>query len=417
MTEDAILVEGLSKRFYRYHGARPWTFQELFLRGASWYRKRYEFWALRDISFRLAPGRTAGVIGRNGAGKSTLLRLVGGVGKADRGRIVTRGRIGALIDLGAGFHPDLSGRENVFINGVISGLTHKEVAKNFDSIVAFAELEEFIDSPLRIYSTGMQMRLAFAIAVHIQPSILLIDEILAVGDYAFQNKCLERIAQFKAQGCTILLVSHNTNLVSRFCDEVLWLEAGELKAYGEAEQVVGQYLAEMGARTRARTPDVPGVQITPTGVELRLNENRFGSLEVEIEAVNFYNTRGEPTRELESGEGVVIEIAYIAPQPIAAPIFGVTITRPDGLVCWDSSTQHDLLPTSRLQGKGKVILHLERLDLVEGQYYVDVGIYQHDWEYSYDYHWHVYPLKIHSHESQKGILSPPHRWEFKDKDY
>ncbi len=412
MSEDAILVEGLSKKFYRYHSGRPWTFQEMFLRGADWRRKRHEFWALQNISFRLAPGRTAGVIGRNGAGKSTLLRLVGGVGKADRGRIETRGRIGALIDLGAGFHPDLSGRENVFINGVISGLTRKEVAKNFDSIVAFAELEEFIDSPLRIYSTGMQMRLAFAIAAHIQPAILLIDEILAVGDYAFQNKCLERITQFKAQGCTILLVSHNTDLVRRFCDEVLWLEAGALKAYGEAEQVVGQYLAEMGARTRHLTPETSSVQTASTGAELKLNENRFGSLEIEIEAVNLYNMTGEAIQELESGKGLRIEIVYNAPQPIAAPIFGVTITRSDGLVCWESSTQSALLPVSQLHGKGKVILHLDRLDLIEGQYFVDVGIYQHEWEYAYDYHWHVYLLSIHSAQGQKGILSPPHHWEF-----
>ncbi|OGO35103.1 MAG: hypothetical protein A2W35_11475 [Chloroflexi bacterium RBG_16_57_11] len=248
--EDVIRVEGLSKKFSRYRSDRPWTFQDLFSAAGRRSLKRDEFWALQDVSFSLAAGRMVGIVGRNGAGKSTLLRLVGGVGKADRGRIITQGRIGALIDLGAGFHPDLTGRENVFINGVISGLTRREVAQNFDSIVAFAELEDFIDSPLRIYSMGMHMRLAFSVAVHIQPAILLIDEVLAVGDHTYQIKCLERIVQYKAQGCAILLVSHDTSLVSRLCDEVIWLEAGRMAAHGEATEVVGQYLVEMEAENR-----------------------------------------------------------------------------------------------------------------------------------------------------------------------
>jgi lipopolysaccharide transport system ATP-binding protein len=243
--EDAIVIEGLSKKFSRYRGNRPWTFQDLIASAGKKSPERDEFWALREVSFRLAAGRMAGIIGRNGAGKSTLLRLVGGVGEATQGRITTQGRIGALIDLGAGFHPDLTGRENVFINGVISGLTRREVAINFDSIVAFAELEEFIDSPLRIYSMGMQIRLAFSVAVHIQPDILLIDEVLAVGDAAYQKKCLERIAWFKAQGCAILLVSHDIGLVSRLCDEALWLEAGRVRAHGAPGEVVGQYLANI----------------------------------------------------------------------------------------------------------------------------------------------------------------------------
>lgn len=243
--EAAIQVEGLSKKFSRYQADRPRTFQDLFAATGRRSLKRDEFWALQEVSFQLAVGSMMGIIGRNGAGKSTLLRLVGGVGEATQGRIIAQGRIGALIDLGAGFHPDLTGRENVYINGVISGLRRREVAQNFDSIVAFAELEEFIDSPLRIYSMGMQIRLAFSVAVHIQPDILLIDEVLAVGDAAYQKKCLERIAWFKAQGCAILLVSHDTSLVSRLCDEVLWLEAGRVRAHGAPAEVVGKYLAEI----------------------------------------------------------------------------------------------------------------------------------------------------------------------------
>jgi lipopolysaccharide transport system ATP-binding protein len=415
--ENAILIQGLSKRYIRTHADRPWTFQELFSRGFAKPRRQDEFWALRDINFELAPGKMAGIIGRNGSGKSTLLRLTGGVGKADQGTIITQGRVGALIDLGAGFHPDLTGRENVFINGVISGLTRREVRQKFDSIVAFAELDDFIDSPLRIYSMGMQMRLAFAVAIHIQPNILLIDEVLAVGDLAFQNKCLDRIAQFKAQGCTILLVSHDAGLVGKLCDEVLWLDKGKVVARGDAQEVVERYVDEMEAQTETirRTPAVDLVQPTPAGIDLKLNENRFGSLEIRIESVRMYNSRGDATHYLESGQGLTVVIDYDAPEPIPAPIFGVIITRKDELVCWDGNSSDQLLPNAHLHGKGRVILSLDRLDLARGEYFVDVGIYEQDWTYAYDYHWQVYPLEIGAPTHQKGILLPPHSWTFEER--
>ena len=201
-----------------------------------------------------------GVIGPNGAGKSTLLRLIGGVGRPDEGRVKTRGQIGALLDLGAGFHPDLTGRENVFVSGVIGGLTRREVVERFDAIVAFSELEEFIDCPLRTYSSGMQMRLAFAVAVHVEPEVLLIDEVLSVGDLSFQTKSFERITYFKAKGCTIIFVSHNHKAVRELCDEALWLNCGRLMARGPAGLVVDQYVAatEAGQQSFADTSVVRG---------------------------------------------------------------------------------------------------------------------------------------------------------------
>jgi homopolymeric O-antigen transport system ATP-binding protein len=413
--EYAIQVEGLSKKFYRSRGDRPWTFQELVSRGWKKSLRKEPFWALNQVSFKQSPGRMTGIIGRNGAGKSTLLRLIGGVIKPDQGQIITHGRIGALIDLGAGFHPDLTGRENVFINGVISGLTRKEVVQNFDSIVAFAELEDFIDSPLRIYSLGMQMRLAFSVATHIHPDILLIDEVLSVGDIGFQKKCLERIAQFKEQGCTTILVSHDAGLVSKLCDDVIWLEEGSTAAQGEAQKVVHEYMVEMAAETRRRTPRSIAVSTTPAGVDLTLNENRFGSQEIQIEAVSLFNKYGEAIRAINSGEGLTISIDYNSPQPIASPIFGVTITREDRLVCWEGSTQAQHPPAVNLQGRGRVILTLERLDLAQGQYFIDVGVYHKDWAYAYDYHWHVYTIEVLSDRDQKGVLLPPHRWSFEEK--
>jgi len=228
-----VVVQGLGKQFRRYHRDRPVTLKEAVVRGLRQMKPVEQFWALREVSCSVAAGRTLGMIGNNGAGKSTLLRLIGGVGRPDEGSVQVHGRIGALLDLGLGFHPDLTGRENVFVSGVIAGLTRHEVAQRFDSIVAFAELQQSIDSPLRTYSSGMQMRLAFAVAIHTEPEILLIDEVLAVGDLAFQRKCLQRIARFKAEGCTILLVSHDATLIQQLCDEVLWLRGGRLVAHGD----------------------------------------------------------------------------------------------------------------------------------------------------------------------------------------
>ncbi|MDH4137227.1 MAG: Wzt carbohydrate-binding domain-containing protein, partial [Anaerolineae bacterium] len=293
-------------------------------------------------------------------------------------------------------------------------LTRHEMAQRFDSIVAFAELEEFIDNPLRTYSTGMQMRLGFAVAVHTDPEILLIDEILAVGDLAFQRKCLDRIAQFKAQGCTIILVSHDTNSIQQLCDEALWLRRGKLVAYGPADVVTNQYAEEMSAETRRRTPATHPVMRTPGGAELRINENRFGSMEMEIVVVRLLDPTGFPVTELDSGDPLHIEIEYLAPQPIDAPIFGVIIRREDGFVCYDTHTAAAGLTLPTIQGRGKVALQLERLDLTGGQYYIDVGVYKRDWAYAYDCQCQVYPLLIRSTGGEKGILRPPHRWEVED---
>jgi lipopolysaccharide transport system ATP-binding protein len=408
---DAIVVQNLGKWFRRYHADRPTTIKEALLRGLRRMKPSEHFWALHDVSFRIAPGRMVGVVGPNGAGKSTLLRLLGGVGRPNEGQVTVHGRIGALLDLGAGFHPDLTGRENVFINGVIAGLTRREVAQRFDSIVAFAELEEFIDNPLRTYSTGMQMRLGFAVAAHTDPQILLIDEILAVGDLAFQRKCLDRIDRFKAQGCTIVLVSHDATSIQQLCDEALWLRRGKLVAYGPADVVAEQYVAEMSAETRRRTPATRPAVRTSTGEELRVNENRFGSLEMEIVAVQLIDPAGLPVTELDSGDPLQVEIEYVAPQPIPEPIFGVIISREDGQVCYDTNTAGagHRLPT--VHGPGQISFHIERLDLIGGQYYVDVGVYEREWAYAYDYHWHAYPLVVRPTGGEKGILHPPHRWE------
>lgn len=406
--KDAIVVNAVGKEFRRYHPDRPWTLQETVLRGLRRTRPVERFWALRDVSFSVAPGSTLGIIGANGSGKSTLLRLIGGVMQPDRGSVKVNGRIGALLDLGAGFHHDLTGRENVFIQGVLSGLKRREVAQRFDSIVAFAELENSIHNPLRTYSTGMQMRLAFAVAAHLEPEILLVDEVLSVGDLAFQRKCLDRINQFKAEGCSIVFVSHDVETIEELCAEALWLRKGQVIVHGPARHAVEQYVAEMEAETRRRTPESRPSVAASSGTELVINKNRLGSLELEITDVRLLDQWGTHLKELKSGGFLRVEIDYLSLQPVRAPIFHVSISRQDGLVCCDLNSGMGELST--IQGEGQIALNLERLDLNSGIYYVNVGAYEQNWSYAYDYHWNVYPLAIQG-DGTKAVLHSPHRWE------
>jgi lipopolysaccharide transport system ATP-binding protein len=410
--EQAIIVENLSKIYRRYHTDRPSTLQEAVLRGLRRIRPAEQLYALKEIYFNVPRGEMLGIIGQNGAGKSTLLRLIGGVGRPNTGSIEVRGRIGAMLDLGAGFHPELTGRENVFISGVISGLTRREVIERFDSIVAFAELEAYIDRPLRTFSSGMQMRLAFAVAVHIDAEVLLIDEVLAVGDAAFQQKCLDRIGQFTRGGRTGILVSHDLGMVKKLCDQALWLQQGQIIAHGPANVVVDDYLAQVKDETERRTPaDHPTRRMT-TGAMLEASRNRFGSFELEIRDVSFCNASGKHVSQIESGDSLQIDIAYVAPQPIQAPIFDVTISREDGLVCFKTDTLNAGLMPASVEGSGVLSLQIDRLDLEGGRYYVDVGAYERDWAYAYDYHWRAHQLEIASDSGRgnEGLLRPPNQW-------
>ena len=416
MTLGTITVEDLGKRFRRYGSDRPATLQEAVLRGSLLRGLRAEdhFWALRHLSFHLNRGGMLGVVGANGAGKSTLLHLLGGVLQPDEGRVRVQGKIGALFDLGVGFHPDLTGRENVMVSGVIAGLTRREVLGRFDELVRFAELEPFIDHPLRTYSTGMRMRLGFAVAAFTDPDVLLVDEVLAVGDLAFQAKCFERIAEFRKRGMTIVLVSHDAALVREICDEVLWLRSGEQMAYGQARAVMDRYVDAMRSETRQRTPREFVPQVAANGVELRANENRFGSFEMQITSVRLFDRDGRWLTEIASGRPLRVEIEYSAPQPITAPIFGVTILQNEsGLVCIDASTATSGLSLPVVQGKGLVELVVERVDLAGGSYWVDVGVYHHDWSYAYDYHSRIYAMCVRSMSQGNGIMHPPVRWQMR----
>jgi lipopolysaccharide transport system ATP-binding protein len=237
----SIEVEELSKRYRHWQRDRAMTLQELFQRGLR-FKLGERYWALEDVTFQVKPGRMVGVIGRNGAGKSTLLRLIAGVGRATSGRIQVNGRIGAMLELGAGFNPELTGRENIYTAGVSGGLLRREVAERFDAIVAFSELEDFLEYPLRTYSTGMHMRLAFAVASHMEADVLLIDEVLAVGDLSFQRRCFDRLFHFKEKGHTGMIISHSADAILQLCDDAIWLDKGRIVTMGPAEEVVPMYV-------------------------------------------------------------------------------------------------------------------------------------------------------------------------------
>ena len=256
----AIELVNVSKVYRRYGGRQFSTLKSALLQRSILrdLRPSETFPALTDVTFSVPKGSTYGVIGKNGSGKSTALKLVAGITKPTSGTVRVVGRISALIELGAGFHPEISGRENVFINGIMLGLSKREIQERFDEIVDFAELQEFIDAPVKTYSSGMYMRLGFAVAIHVNPDVLLVDEVLAVGDEGFTHKCLDKFAEFRRRGKTILLVTHSLNLVERFCDEALWLDEGRALSHGDPKRVVGAYLTKVGhPDVRSRLACIP----------------------------------------------------------------------------------------------------------------------------------------------------------------
>ncbi|NEQ25989.1 MAG: ABC transporter ATP-binding protein [Microcoleus sp. SIO2G3] len=387
-----VIVQGLGKRYARYHVDRPRTIMEAALSGWRRLHPTEKFWALRDVSFTVEPGQMLGIVGHNGAGKSTLLQLVGGVGQPDEGRVKVHGRIGALLDLGASFHPDLSGRENVFVSAIIGGLTRREVARRFDQIVEFAQLEPFIDNPLRTYSTGMQMRLAFSVAIHTDPDVLLVDEFLSVGDQAFQSKCLERIAQLKANGCAIVWISHNVKQVQNFCDRALWLSQGRVIEQGDPNQVATAYAQKMETRLYAQPV-------------------RSCTGEVEIRRVRLLDARDRLISEIKTGDAIAIEIEYWSHQHLGDCIFSVSICTEEAQIYFNTHSQAAGLTLPLVPGSSKIKLNLARLDLSGGQYYVNVGIFPTDWSQPHDYHGHQHSLLVQGPQNERSILYPPRRWE------
>jgi lipopolysaccharide transport system ATP-binding protein len=387
--QPAIVATGLGKIFRKHGADRAATWQELVVKAGRGVTRPERFWGLRDLSFTIARGRMFGIIGRNGAGKSTLLRLLGGLFRADEGTVQVNGRVSGILELGAGFHPDLTGRENVHIAGVVGGLTRREVAERFETIVEFAELRSVIDAPLRTYSTGMHMRLAFSVAVHVDPQILLVDEVLAVGDLPFQRKCINRIQHFKDQGCTVIVVAHDLTMVRELCDDALWLDGGRLQKIGSSAEVVQAYSDAAVQETIRRTKFDES-----TGPHERSARMRIGSREVEIASVDVMSSERKLRAEFQCGEPLHVEITYFAPEPVRDPIFIVSITEEAGPVRFQAATDDALSSMPVVKGHGRLSLRVRDLRLMPGKYYLDVGVYDKDWTYAYDYHSRIQSLSF-----------------------
>jgi ABC-type polysaccharide/polyol phosphate transport system ATPase subunit len=367
-----------------------------------------ELWALRDVTLDLGRGRMVGIVGSNGSGKSTLLKILGGILKPTTGQASVRGRVSALIELGAGFHPEFTGRENIYINGVLLGLSRAEIRARFDEIVDFAGLETFVDSPVKTYSSGMYMRLGFAIAVTVDPDVLLIDEVLAVGDEAFQHRCVGRIQEFKGRGKTIVLVSHDLGSIERLCDEAVWLDRGCLRAHGETREVVSQYLDHV-AREEARALGVEHVQaeaIARTGTGAR-----WGSRDIELTRVHLSDGDGHERYLFETGDACAVHLAFHARRPVEDPVFGVGVFRKDGICCYGTNTALEGLTFGKVDGEGVVTMEIERLDLVEGEYLLDVAVHARD-GHPYDYHSRLYAFAVRSRVRDTGVARLAHRWRF-----
>ena len=390
------------------------------------------FHALRGVSFSVPKGATYGIVGRNGSGKSTMLKCVAGITKPTSGRVTVDGRVSALIELGAGFHPEISGRENVFINGIMLGLSKREIARRFDEIVEFAELEEFIDAPVKTYSSGMYMRLGFAVAIHVDPDVLLVDEVLAVGDEGFTHKCLDKFGDFRRRGKTILLVTHALGLVERFCDEALWIDEGRNRATGDPRRVIGAYVTDVGrgeeaalsaADARAREaadaasppaealPDHPVATADAPEDMFRATEGRWGSREVEITDVTFLGADGLSGHVFHCGEPVTVALRVRAREPVTDFVFGIGIFNAEGVCCYGTNTDLEEYVSQQLTGEGEVRFHIDSLDLVEGTYKIDVAVHRLN-GLPYDYHRLLYTFRVKSRIKDVGIFRPPHRWEF-----
>ena len=414
----AIVVTHASKVYRRYARRRQFATLKSALLSRSLIRdlKPDEtFAALDDVTVSVPAGRTLGVIGRNGSGKSTLLKLVAGITKPTSGTVRVQGRVSALIELGAGFHPEISGRENVFINGIMLGLSKREIARRFQEIVEFAELENFIDAPVKTYSSGMYMRLGFAVAIHVDPDVLLVDEVLAVGDESFTHKCLDKFGEFKRRGKTILLVTHSLGLVERFCDDALWLDAGQVKGAGDPKRIVAAYITDVETSEERQLAAADAKAQEETSSEpadmFQASEGRWGSREVEITSVTLAGEDGQPAHVFQSGERVDVRIALRAAQPVEDFVIGVGLFNAEGVCCYGTNTNLEELTPERLSGDAEATFSIASLDLVEGTYKLDVGVHKID-GYPYDYHRLLYTFRVKSRTKDVGIFRPRHSWRF-----
>ena len=401
---------------YRVPQERIGTFKEYVIRLLEGKIKQRMFHALNNVNLDVVRGEVFGLIGPNGAGKSTLLKLIARVLRPTQGRVMVMGHVAPLLEVGAGFHPELTGRENVFLNGAMLGFSRQEMQEKFPRIVEFAELGDFIDAPLRTYSTGMSARLGFAVATDTQPDILIVDEILSVGDEAFQHKSFERIQEIKAKGATILLVSHSMTTIENVCHRAAWLQHGKLIAVDDARVVVAQYINHILEDEANRLAVERGTATANRGGDQDGKAYRWGNQKIEIMHVQITNSTGSEQTIFNTGQPMVLHISYNAHEHIQAPVFGMAIHRNDGIHITGPNTAQSGLTLPMLYGQGQITYEIPSLPLLEGLYSVSIAIVNKDETEIFDYHDRVYSFRVVVQGNQPreryGLITLGGMWKF-----
>jgi ABC-type polysaccharide/polyol phosphate transport system ATPase subunit len=413
-----VRFDQVSKRFTLRH-ERPRSLQELFL-NVTHLRKglasREKYWALKDVSFEVEPGEMVGIVGPNGAGKSTILKLTSRILEPTSGTIDVDGRIGALLELGAGFHHDLTGRENVYLNGSILGISRSEMETVYDDIVSFSEMERFIDVPVKHYSSGMYMRLGFSIAIHVRPDILLVDEALAVGDRAFQLRCLDKIAEVKRRGVAIVLVTHDLGAARNLCDRAIWLDEGYVQADGDAGHVIDEYVIHALEETGQQV-EVEATELEGTSPRQESAPWRQGTREVEIVRVQFLDGQGVEKRAFRTGETFVARMHYSAHQRVERPMFGVALHHADGFHVCGPNTRLAEYSIESIEGDGSIDFIIPHLPFLQGSFLLTAAVFDPGGTEAFDYHNQAYSFRVSPSKETRdehGVLEIPSEWRLGD---
>ena len=405
MSAGGVVLEGVWKSYPRYAPGER-TLRGFVARRLPAFGGQELRWALRDVSLSADPGEAVGIIGVNGAGKSTLLRLASGLGRPTNGRVALPDRTASVLSLGDAFDLTLSGRENALTAMLVAGLRRREAQQRLEAVMAFAELEAFAEAPMRTYSDGMRLRLAFGVVAQLEPEALLLDEVIAVGDLRFQAKCMDHIRDLRERGTSVLFASHDLDKVAEECSRAVWLQAGGVRMAGDAATVVGEYREAMRSDTVERTPAAAGAG----GDGLELRRNRFGSQELQIARVEILDGAGAPTREVATGDPLRIVLELRGESPVDDPIVGISLHRVhDGVVCWDLNTESEGVRLGRVD-RVTVEIEVASVDLMPGEYAFDPGVYRGDWSYALDYHWQAYPLRVTGRGGGQGVARPPLHW-------
>jgi lipopolysaccharide transport system ATP-binding protein len=404
-TVPLIELRSVSKQF-RLRQESQRSFQQTFVRWLQGKRepKKY-FWPLRDVSFTVEPGESLGIIGANGSGKSTLLKMLAGILEPTSGDCIVRGRVSSLLELGAGFHSELTGRENIYLNASILGLSRSQINERLQGIIDFSELDEFIDVPIKHYSSGMYVRLGFSVAIHSDPKLLLVDEVLAVGDHSFQHKCLDRIQDFRRSEGTLVLVSHDLGTIQNVCQKALWLEDGQIQAIGEPTDVVMAYLNYVARQEES---------VLAQAREALAHGRRWGAGSVEITEVEICDAAGHPCSIFVTGADLEVRLHYRTQGQVLDPVFGFAIHQQHGAHICGPNTDFSGLRIPSIEGEGVVAYRIPSLPLLDGTYLVSASAHNREDTVMYDYHDRAYMFRVYPGESpdRYGLVTMRGTWSF-----